>query len=376
MKKLAIYIHWPWCKKKCPYCDFNSHVLTKDITDDYVKAVIADMQYQSKRTPIKRVKSVFFGGGTPSLISEKHLEMLLEEIQRLFIVDKDVEITLEANPTSVDTQKFKNFKEIGINRLSLGIQSLQEKHLKFLGREHSAKMALNSLEYINSIYNNTSVDFIYGLPNQTLSSWIDDLSTIVSLGTTHISAYQLTIEPQTKFFSDVKKGKWSPLDDDDQATFMKETLSFLKSHNFKQYEISNFSTRSNDCKHNTHIWQYGSYLGLGAGAHGRLETVENTTISTRNFRMPHTYISSVERVEHGLYETETIPKDIQSKEKVITGLRLNEGVQLDEHINKILNKQALKKFFSLNMIHKSNNRLALTDEGFLLMDYLLCDLIL
>ena len=374
MEDLALYIHWPWCLKKCPYCDFNSHVATKDETDAYTDALIADMQNQARMISKRQLVSIFFGGGTPSLMRPDQIKRILTASQALFTWKADIEITLESNPTSSGYDKFQAFKDVGINRLSIGVQSLHDEHLKFLGREHSSADAVQTAKTALSIFDNVNIDFIYGLPNQTLESWIKDLNIISELGTTHVSAYQLTIEPHTKFYGEVKKGKWQPLDDDTQADFFIETEKVLKSHNINGYEISNFSRNGYHCKHNFHIWQYRDYMGVGAGAHGRLKMLDNIRYSTQNFKMPARYIDPVERVKHSFFSLEALSIEEQTHEHALMSLRLYDGVQINEQLSSIINNQSLKKFLSSNLLQISDTHIKVTPKGRLLLDYLLSEL--
>lgn len=372
---IALYVHWPWCLKKCPYCDFNSHVAKSDETDAYVDALIADMQKQAQNVTPRTLISIFFGGGTPSLMRSDQVKRVLDASKALFKWSKDIEITLESNPTSSNIDKFKAFKAVGINRLSIGVQSLHDDYLKFLGREHSAKDALKTVEEANMIFDNVNIDFIYGLPNQDLNLWKSDLETICKLGTTHVSAYQLTIEPNTAFFGQVKKNKWSPLDDDCQADFYDLTKSTLKSHNIEQYEISNFSRDMHNCKHNTHIWEYGDYIGIGAGAHGRYLNLNKQRIFVRNYKQPNTYTDSVKHVEHKPYSCEIIDSAKESTERLLTGLRLIGGVHLNEQIMENINIQSLERLIALNLVHKEHSQLCVSEQALPLLDSILSDLI-
>lgn len=371
---LALYVHWPWCLKKCPYCDFNSHVAASDETEAYTDALIADMHKQSQLITKRKLISIFFGGGTPSLMKPHQIERILTASRELFNWDDNIEITLESNPTSSTLNKFKDFKRVGINRVSIGVQSLHNEYLSFLGREHSSMEALNTIENANLVFNNVNIDLIYGLPDQDIKLWDGDLQQISRLGTTHVSAYQLTIEPNTKFFGEVKKGKWIPLEEDLQADFYNTTKSVLKSHNIDQYEISNFSKNEYNCKHNTHIWQYGDYMGIGAGAHGRLFTKENIRVSTQNYKVPSKYIDSVKHVEHSMYRSSIIPDIQEQQERLLMGLRLCQGVHINERMKNHINFQALEKFINLNLLQIGNSKVKATEKGLIILDYILSDI--
>lgn len=374
-ENLSIYIHWPWCLKKCPYCDFNSHVAYTELQEQYIACLLDDITHQKTLTGDRNIKSIFFGGGTPSLMKPDYIQAILAHIDSVYGVSSDTEITLEANPTSSSHQKFNDFKDAGINRLSIGVQSFNDKHLTFLGREHTSKQALNTIETACKTFSNVSFDLIYGLPDQSLESWQEQLKVALSFNTKHLSAYQLTIEQNTKFFSDVKNKKWQPMDNDLQADFYEFTREYLKSHNFNHYEISNFCKESFHCKHNYNIWQYSDYIGVGAGAHGRIQTIENKYISTQNYRMPKAYINSVEHVKHGLYTQTDLSTHNIWQEKLLMGLRIQKGVPcaLLEQDTQV--KQACDKFITLGMLQKNSDNIALTEAGQLHLDTIISDII-
>lgn len=372
---LSIYVHWPWCLKKCPYCDFNSHTTNRHLEERYIESVLADIEHQKKLVGDRNITSIFFGGGTPSLMKADYIERILHKIDGLFSIQSDTEITIEANPTSTTTSKIKDFKRAGINRISIGVQSFHDSYLKFLGREHNAKQAFATIEEALNHIDNVSFDLIYGLPEQKLTNWQADLEHAIKFGTKHLSAYQLTIEKNTKFYTDVKRQKWQPMCDDVQADFYDCTRETLTAHNFNHYEISNFSKSGYDCVHNHKIWQYQDYIGVGAGAHGRHQTIDNQTYLTQNYRMPSTYIEHVKPVKHSFYRHETLTSHETWQEMLIMGLRIQKGVPIHLLERNNTTKQALMRFMQLGMLYNNRGNIALTDHGKLHLDSILTDII-
>lgn len=375
-KPLSIYIHWPWCKSKCPYCDFNSHVAQNAPYEAYIDALLTDISHQKNLTGDRYITSIFFGGGTPSLMEPAYIERILSHVNTVYGINDDTEITLEANPTSSNSLKFNGFKSAGINRLSIGVQSFNKEDLKFLGREHNEKEARDTVEYALNTFNNVSFDLIFGLPNQSLKSWEEQLKYAIDAGTHHLSAYQLTIEPNTVFYSQVKKNKWQPMNDDIQADFYELTRETLISHNYIHYEISNFAKDGYMCRHNHSIWQYEDYIGVGAGAHGRINNVLNQSVATQNYKMPNKYIESVEHVEHGFFVETPISNTEKRKEAILMGLRTKNGIPFGWLSGKSDACQAAKAFIKLGMLYKRGDNIALTDKGELLLDSILQELII
>ncbi len=382
-KQLAVYIHWPWCLKKCPYCDFNSHVTDDAPVRAYVDALKQQLAHERTQTGQREIVSIFFGGGTPSLMPPAIVTELIEEIGTHYTLADDCEITLEANPTSSEAAKFQAFAAAGVNRFSVGVQNLHDEHLVFLGREHSADEALDVVKEAIDAVGNVNLDLIYGLPNQSLAQWQEDLATAVALGTTHISAYQLTIEPGTAFFGQVRKGQWQPVDGDTEADFFDATRKELKTHQFKNYEISNFAKTGYACKHNVHVWRYGDYLGLGAGAHGRYSGVDSGKIATRCYKQPATYI---DKATAGIFhfEENQLDSHTQELEHWMLGLRLAEGVSLKPHDSadesgftnsNIINENRLKRLMHLKLIQSDSNRVKLSESGWPLLESILPEIL-
>ncbi len=269
-KDLSIYIHYPFCKSKCPYCDFNSHVRDQVDYDKFLKAYEKELEFFSARINHTKVKTIFFGGGTPSLMPISLVDGILKKIGQLWQIDANCEITLEANPTSSESAKFQDLKNIGVNRLSIGIQALNDSDLKFLGREHSSLEAIKTIENAVKIFDNFSFDLIYARPNQTLQNWKKELETAINFGTKHLSLYQLTIEKGTKFFSQFARGDFEMPNENLAAEFYDLTNEITAKNGFENYEISNYCRQNYSCKHNLVYWQGDDYIGIGAGAHSRV----------------------------------------------------------------------------------------------------------
>ena len=269
----SIYIHWPFCARKCPYCDFNSHVREEVDIDRWQRALIKDMRAEAEIAERKPLKSVFFGGGTPSLMPPQLVENLLAEAQSLWGFDSEIEITLEANPSSVEAAKFAALSNAGVNRISIGIQSFDDKALQFLGRLHSANEALEALDTARAHFERVSFDIIYALPGQSAADWRTMLRQALSFDTDHLSLYQLTIEPGTRFASDVRRGLLHPLDDDSAAELYEITQEMTAAAGLPAYEISNHAMPGQESRHNLTYWRYQDYIGIGPGAHGRRANV-------------------------------------------------------------------------------------------------------
>ena len=286
---VSLYIHIPWCIRKCPYCDFNSHKRPDNLPEaSYIEALIADLKTDLRPFPSKRLDSIFIGGGTPSLFSAAAFERLFNEISSLFIFADDIEITLEANPGAAEQQRFSDYRTVGINRLSLGIQSFNATHLKALGRIHDDTQAHRAIKQArNAGFDNLNLDIMHGLPNQSIEEGLQDLQTALKYEPEHLSWYQLTIEPNTIFY------KKSPiLPNEDEAFFLEEQgLTLLETHKLNRYEISAFSKKNKEARHNLNYWLFGDYFGIGAGAHGKLTLDNKEVFRTRKLRQPNDYLN-------------------------------------------------------------------------------------
>ncbi|MCW9005311.1 MAG: radical SAM family heme chaperone HemW [Gammaproteobacteria bacterium] len=322
---LSLYIHIPWCIRKCPYCDFNSHEFNNTFPEDeYIAALIHDLEYQLPSIWGRRIISLFIGGGTPSVLSPRALDNLLGAIRSRLSCLPEMEITMEANPGTVDQNKFNEFHSIGINRLSIGIQSFNDTHLQKLGRVHSAREAIRSVEIAQQAgFDNFNLDLMFGLPEQNQLEGINDLKTAIDLQPTHISWYQLTIEPNTLFY------KQTPVlpEDDDIWSLQQQGQTLLQKHGFNQYEISAYAKHNKQCQHNLNYWQFGDYLALGAGAHGKISRSDTNSINRYwKLRQPQAYIdASAEEKTSGQNTLKT--EDIIF-EFMLNALRLKEGFEI------------------------------------------------
>ncbi|MCB1661008.1 MAG: radical SAM family heme chaperone HemW [Pseudomonadales bacterium] len=318
---LSLYIHIPWCIKKCPYCDFNSHAITGDLPEQaYIAALLADLDREIKYVQGRPLESIFFGGGTPSLLSVTGIDTILRGVaQRINFSDR-IEITLEANPGTFERDKFAGFRQAGINRLSVGVQSFNPTHLKQLGRIHSAEEAIQAIvQAKESGFDNINIDLMHGLPRQSTAQALEDLQAAIVQNPAHISWYQLTIEPNTEFYSNPPR-----LPDDDQLHHIEQQgLQLLAQHDYQQYEISAYSKAGRESLHNLNYWRFGDYLGIGAGAHGKITLLdEQLIIRTRKSRQPKDYLNVATRLA---IPPKTIPPISIPGEFMMNALRLNQG---------------------------------------------------
>ena len=328
---LSLYIHFPWCEKKCPYCDFNSHQI-KDVGSDqskaqgfdearYIKALIADLETELPRIWGRQVHSIFIGGGTPSLMSANGMNELLSAIRARVNLEPDCEITMEANPGSVETEKFAGFAKAGINRVSLGIQSFQDEQLQALGRIHNGEEAKRAIAIALQHFKSVNLDLMFGLPNQTLAAAKADIETALSFNTPHLSFYNLTLEPNTYFANFPPK---LPNEDEIDAIF-EQNLTLLKAAGYRRYEVSAYAKKAQECKHNLNYWRFGDYIGIGAGAHGKISFPDRITRQVRE-RHPETYMHAMETKGNALIEAREIPAKDLPFEFMLNTLRLTDGV--------------------------------------------------
>lgn len=322
---LSIYIHWPYCLSKCPYCDFNSHVADSIDHDSWLEAYKRELEFYAEQTGKRNITSIFFGGGTPSLMKPSVIEGVLKCIADKWQIDENCEITLEANPTSIEADKFRDFKTAGINRVSVGVQSLNEKDLKFLGREHSPSKALKAVETAASIFDRFSFDMIYARPKQIVEEWRKELNQALEYMGNHASLYQLTIEPNTPFFTRHNRGDFQIPNEDMGADFYLATEEIMSSTGFTSYEVSNYGREGDMSAHNLAYWRYQDYLGIGPGAHGRV-TLKGSKYATRMHRAPQIWMERVKENGNGLQDNFLLTDQEQNHEKLLMGLRLTEGV--------------------------------------------------
>jgi oxygen-independent coproporphyrinogen-3 oxidase len=334
MTNLAIYIHYPFCKSKCPYCDFNSHVRDSVDNGAFEAAYMRELEHFAALTGARKITSIFFGGGTPSLMPAKLVESIINKIGSLWQLADDCEITLEANPTSVEAEKFTAFRAAGVNRVSIGVQSFDEAELKFLGREHSAGEARNAIELAAKIFPRYSFDLIYALKQQTLAGWEKSLQDALKITRGHISLYQLTIEPATNFYH--RKVQIPP--EDLAAEFYELAQQICEAHGLPAYEVSNHARAGNESAHNLTYWRYGEYLGIGAGAHGRINNHASAMVKS-----PEKWLELVQKNGNGLEVWQKLSAAEQEEERIMMGLRLAEGIELERDVTALISQGLLER---------------------------------
>jgi len=351
----AVYIHWPFCLSKCPYCDFNSHVSQSIDHARWRAALLAELDHFAADTPAQTVTSIFFGGGTPSLMEPETAAALIGRVRARWPVAEDLEITLEANPTSAEAGRFRAFRDAGVNRLSLGVQSLEDEALRFLGRHHSAAEARAALTAARDIFSRTSFDLIYARPGQSAAAWRRELAEALDLAAGHLSLYQLTIEPGTAFH---REGV-SPADNDSGYVMFRETRDLLSQAGLPAYEVSNHARPLEECRHNLTYWQGGDYIGVGPGAHGRI-TINGITQSVTQTPSPERWLTSVEKSGNGTITRTSLSAKERFEERVLMGMRLTDG--LDRILFRYQNGRALEDSFDPETLCR------LKQEGYVTLD--------
>jgi putative oxygen-independent coproporphyrinogen III oxidase len=326
MEPLALYIHWPFCLAKCPYCDFNSHVRERIPQARFRAALRRELAWEATRLGRRRLTSIFFGGGTPSLMQPDTVAALIEDAATAFDPSNDIEITLEANPTSVETGRLTAFRAAGVNRISIGVQSLDDTALAALGREHSAGEAIAALETARAIFPRISFDLIYARPGQSPEAWRNELRQALSLAADHLSLYQLTIEPGTKFAALHRRGELVLPGEDDAAALYEATGEEAERFGLLPYEVSNYARPGSESRHNLTYWRYGDYAGIGPGAHSRL-SIGGALLAVRRHRAPEPWAERVERDGHGTTEELPLAPHDRAQEMLLMSLRLSEGIQ-------------------------------------------------
>ncbi len=380
LEPLALYIHWPFCRSKCPYCDFNSHVRDRVDAGRWTRALCADLDHQAGLVSEREVVSVFFGGGTPSLMPPETVAVLLDRLQRHWPLTADAEVTLEANPNSAEAGRFDAFAAAGINRLSLGVQALDPAALRFLGRVHDRGEAVAAIELARRSFARFSFDLIYARPGQTLAAWQRELDEALSLAGDHLSLYQLTIEPGTPFAVLAARGDLVPPDEDSAAALFEATQDRLTVHGMPAYEISNHARPGAECRHNLAYWRYRDYVGIGPGAHGRLSLYGNR-YATRQRRAPEGWLKAIEATGTGLEEWAPIGREAVIEEMLMMGLRLAEGVpraQLEEAAGQdveTLFRNTLPRLVEGGFLDLDAGRLAATGSGRQRLDAVLAALL-
>jgi oxygen-independent coproporphyrinogen-3 oxidase len=377
----GIYVHWPFCKSKCPYCDFNSHVRERIDHARWRTALLRELEHYAADAKDREVTSIFFGGGTPSLMEPETVAALIGHVRELFPVTKDVEITLEANPTSVEIGKFRAFRQAGVNRVSLGVQSLVADDLKFLGRQHDATQALAAVQMAAKTFDRFSFDLIYARPGQSLEQWRGELDRALEFAAGHISLYQLTIEPGTQFEQAVARGDFRVLDEEHAAELYEATVERLGRAGLGDYEISNFARPGQESRHNLTYWRYGDYIGIGPGAHGRL-TIGTGKFATRQHRAPEAWLDLVERDGHATRQRDLVARAERLSELLMMGLRLKEGVPLArieeesaQPFAQAIDGERLKRLMDGGFLAHAGDRLTATQPGRQRLDAVLAALV-
>ncbi len=376
--EFAVYVHWPFCLSKCPYCDFNSHVRHGGYDEaHYVRAIQSEIAAAAERAPGRIVSTIFFGGGTPSLMQPQTVGAILDSVGKHWTVAGNVEVSLEANPTSVEATRFRGYRAAGVNRVSLGVQALDDQSLKELGRLHSAQEALDAISVARSIFERYSFDLIYARPRQTLEGWKTELKQAISEAAEHLSLYQLTIEPGTPFFGLHKAGKLIVPNDDLGRDLYDLTQQICDDAGLPAYEVSNHARPGAECRHNLVYWRGHEYAGVGPGAHGRLN-IDGRRYATETEKKPEAWLDLVARNGHGLTVDEKLQPNEVADEFLLMGLRLAEGIDPQRFTSlcgRSLDPARVSYLRDGGAVETMDNgRLRVTQSGFPLLDAVVADL--
>ena len=373
---LALYVHWPFCVSKCPYCDFNSHVRETIDQAAWRAAMLADLRHEAAQLPGRQLSSIFFGGGTPSLMPPETVAAIIGEAEKRWGFTPGVEITLEANPSSVEAARFADLAAAGVNRVSLGLQALDNDALAFLGRAHDVTEGLAALDTAQRHFARASFDLIYARPGQSLAAWEAELRRALSFGTEHLSLYQLTIEPGTRFATLFEKGELTAFDPDAAADLFEATRAITAQAGLPAYEISNHARPGAESRHNLTYWRYGDYAGIGPGAHGR-----HSGAATFRRKKPENWMAAVERNAHGIEREDALSAEQRGVEALLMGLRLDEGVDL-ARVEAVsggaapLDLQALARIEAQGLIAREGSRLRVTGAGMPVLEAILREVVL
>ncbi len=366
----GVYVHWPFCQSKCPYCDFNSHVREAIDEARWRRALVAEIGHMAQVAPGRRVASVFFGGGTPSLMDPATVGAALEAIADHWPLADDAEITLEANPGSVEAGRFAGYRAAGVNRVSLGVQALDDRDLKALGRRHDRAEALAAMAIARATFERASFDLIYARAGQTPAAWRAELAEALAFGTDHLSLYQLTIEPGTAFHTLHRRGELVLPCEDDQAVMYEATQAMTAAAGLPAYEVSNHARPGQESRHNIVYWRSGEWVGVGPGAHGRLNLPGGASLARRQAKAPETWLAAVEAAGHGTAETETVAGDERRAEVLMRGLRLAAGLTgadlrrtLGGGLDTTVSSQQLAPLLAGGLLERRGDGLAATAAG-------------
>ena len=362
---LALYVHWPFCVTKCPYCDFNSHVRASIDDDAWRAGLLADLAFEAQRLPGRRLASIFFGGGTPSLMPPATVAAIIEAATRYWPPEDDIEITLEANPSSVEAARFAGFAAAGVNRLSLGLQALDDADLKALGRPHDLAQGLAALDVAQKHFGRVSFDLIYDRPGMTGDSWAAELARALSFGTDHLSLYQLTIEAGTRFAALHAKGQLVLPDADTSADLFEMTRAMTAAAGVPAYEVSNHARPGSESRHNITYWTYGDYAGIGPGAHGR-----RMGVATERLKKPEAWLAAVTAHGHGMLSETLLTPDERATEALVMGLRLGAGIDAARFrdrsglaLDSVLRPDRVARIVAQGLLEKDARGLRLTEAG-------------
>ena len=374
---LALYVHWPFCVSKCPYCDFNSHVRAEVDQAAWRAGLLADLRHEAEQLPGRRLGSIFFGGGTPSLMPPETVAAVIEAAEQAWGFAPDIEITLEANPSSVEAARFADIAAAGVNRVSLGLQALDDEALAFLGRAHDVNEGLAALATAQRAFSRVSFDLIYARPGQSLAAWEAELTRAIGFGTEHLSLYQLTIEPGTRFATEAAAGRIVIPDGDSAADLFEATRAMTATAGIPAYEISNHARPGAESRHNLTYWRYRDYAGIGPGAHGR-----RGGLATVRRRKPENWMTAIERNQHGIESEEPLAPHTRATEALLMGLRLREGVDLariarlgETVIARLINLPAAERLEHQGFLTRQGDRLTITEAGMLLLDAILPEIV-
>ena len=381
-QSLAIYVHWPFCLSKCPYCDFNSHVRESVDQARWQGALLRELDHFAALLPEATVNSIFFGGGTPSLMPPETAAAFIDRAAARWTLATDAEITLEANPTSTESARIEDFRAAGVNRVSLGVQALDDDALQFLGRGHNAAEARQAVALAQRIMPRSSFDLIYARPGQAVEAWRAELAEALSFAGDHLSLYQLTIEKGTPFWRQEHDGAFTLPDDDTGRALYDSTQEIMEAAGFAAYEVSNHARGGNACRHNLAYWRYDDYVGIGPGAHGRIAPAGEGRQATRQHAAPESWLAAVERAGHGTAETRSLDPDEQAREMLMMGLRLAEGVseaRLKERTGcdpeRVIDPVGLARLVDAGYLERRDGRLRATAAGRPLLNSLLVELL-
>jgi putative oxygen-independent coproporphyrinogen III oxidase len=373
----GIYVHWPFCKAKCPYCDFNSHVRHEPVDAlSFARALATELAWFAERTPGRTVSSIFFGGGTPSLMPPEAVGHVLEAIAKLWSVSPDVETTLEANPTSIEAENFRGYRAAGVNRVSVGVQALNDEDLKALGRQHSSEEALAAFRLAARIFPRVSFDMIYARPGQTPGAWRAELSRALAEQQGHMSLYQLTIEPGTAYFDLHERGKLVTPEDDCAADLYDLTQELTQQAGLSTYEVSNHAAADQESRHNLLYWRYGEYAGVGPGAHSRLAEGENRRALVAE-KHPESWRELVRTRGHGIVSDTVVPPADQASEYLLMGMRIAEGIDMDRYAalaGREVDSSKLAGMKSMGLVKRQGQRLMATADGRKLLNAVIAEL--